>query len=155
MRKDVLLRMQRYCDYQDRSHQEVRLKLLSLKVYGDELEEVMGSLIDSGHLHEERYARSLARGKFRIKGWGRLRILQHLRQQQIGDYLCKKALEEIDPEEYEIALQEQLTRRLEQLPADAHPAQLRQELRKWGVRRGFEFPLVDRIVLTLIPEGRS
>jgi len=54
-----LLKMQRYCSYQDRCHQEVRYKLVALKVYGDQLEEVMSQLIQDGYLSDERYARIL------------------------------------------------------------------------------------------------
>ena len=67
----ALQKLQRYCAYQDRCHQEVRAKLLSLGVYGDEMEEIIVSLIEDKFLDEERFARSFARGKFRLKQWGR------------------------------------------------------------------------------------
>ena len=67
--EEALLKMQQYCVYQDRCHQEVRSKLLDLGVYGDRLEEIIARLIAENFLNEERFARSFARGKFRMKQW--------------------------------------------------------------------------------------
>ncbi len=50
------------------------------------------------------FARNYARGKFRIKNWGKRKIVYELKLLQISDYCIKKGLEEIDPEEYEITL---------------------------------------------------
>jgi regulatory protein len=70
-KEDALKKLQRYCAYQDRCHQEARRKLLDLGIYGDDLEEIISELISDNFLNEERFARSFARGKFRIKGWGK------------------------------------------------------------------------------------
>ena len=101
---DALSKLQRYCAYQDRCHQEVRSKLLDLGIYGDDLEEIISDLISENFLNEERYARSYARGKFRIKRWGRMRIQQELKQRKISAYCLRKAMEEIEEEEYEQTL---------------------------------------------------
>ena len=58
VREDILVKLRRYCDYQDRCHQDVRRKLLSLQVYGDELEEAMAILIEEDLLNEERFAQA-------------------------------------------------------------------------------------------------
>lgn len=96
----ALHKLQNYCAYQDRCHQEVRSKLLDLGVYGDELEEVIVELIQENFLNEERFARSYARGKFRFKKWGRLKIMQELKRRKISAYCLKKAMEEIEEEDY-------------------------------------------------------
>ena len=44
-RAEALKKLQHYCAYQDRCHSEVRTKLLDLKIYGDELEEIITELI--------------------------------------------------------------------------------------------------------------
>ena len=46
----ALEKLKSYCAYQERSHQEVRTKLLSLEVYGDELEEIIVTLIEENFL---------------------------------------------------------------------------------------------------------
>jgi len=99
-KKSALERMQKYCAYQERCHSEVRHKLLSLGIYGDDLEEIIFDLIQENFLNEERFARSYARGKFRIKQWGRNKIIRELKVRQVSDYCIRMAMEEIDGEEY-------------------------------------------------------
>lgn len=138
---EALAKAQRYCAYQDRCHQEVRSKLLEWGVYGDTLEEVMADLIGDRFLDEERYARSFARGKFRIKQWGRTRIVQELKARQISDYCRRKALEEIDDAEYERTLRELLEKRAA-LESETDPYKRRRKLADYAIRRGFEMELV-------------
>ena len=90
LRDDILIKMQRYCDYQERCHQEVRSKLIRMQVYGEELEQIMAILIEEDLLNEERFARSFARGRHRIKAWGRHRITRELKKRQISDYCIRK-----------------------------------------------------------------
>ena len=96
----ALLKLQHYCAYQDRCHQEVRTKLLDIKVYGDELENIMTDLIRDDFLNEERYAKSYCRGKFRMKKWGKNKILQGLKLKRISAYCIKKGMTEIEDDEY-------------------------------------------------------
>lgn len=140
----ALSKLQRYCAYQDRCHQEVRSKLLDLGVYGDELEEIMAQLITDRFLDEERFARSFTRGKFSVKQWGRLRITAELRLRKISDYCLRAALSEIDEQRYREHLQQLLARKasLEQLSATdiSH----RQRLFQFALRKGYEPELVQQ-----------
>ena len=109
--EDALAKLQRYCAYQDRCHQEVRTKLLNLGIYGDDLEEIMADLISENFLNEERYARSFARGKFRMKKWGRNRIRQELKMRNISAYCLRKAMTEIEEEDYLKTLKEVISKK--------------------------------------------
>lgn len=136
-KEDALAKMQRYCAYQDRCHQEVRSRLLDMGVYGDWLEEIMLQLIEENFLDEERFARSFARGKFRIKQWGRNRILQELKQRNISGYCIRKALEEIDERDYRRTLEALLLKKAENLPEEG-PFNRNNKLARYAVGRGFE-----------------
>ena len=70
-RDEALLNIQKYCALQERCHQEVRFKLIEHSIYGDILEELIADLITNDFLNEERFAKTYARGKFRMKNWGR------------------------------------------------------------------------------------
>ena len=94
----ALLKLQSYCAYQERCHNEVMTKLRDLGVYGDKADEIVAQLITDNFLNEERFAVSYARGKFRIKRWGKIRIRQELKLRQIPEYSIKKAMAEIDAE---------------------------------------------------------
>lgn len=93
---EALAKLQAYCAYQDRCHVEIRQKLSDLGVYGEVADAVFERLIEDRFVDEERYAKSFARGKFRMKGWGKVRIKQALQQRQISAYCIKKALDEVD-----------------------------------------------------------
>ncbi len=98
---EVLARMERYCAYQDRCHVEVREKLKDYSLTTEEKENIICCLIEGRFLDEERFARSFARGKFRVKQWGRVRISRELRARGIQPRLVEAALGEIDEREYD------------------------------------------------------
>ncbi len=92
--------MRQFCNFQERCHQDVRTKGLKLGFRGEALEEIISEMISEGLLDEERYARSLARGKFRMNEWGRIKIKQALKMRSIPEYCINKAMNEINEDEY-------------------------------------------------------
>lgn len=139
---EALKKAERFCAYQERSHQEVKRKLFDLGLYGADVDQVMAQLIEQNFLNEERFARSFARGKFRMKSWGKYRIERELKQRQISPYCIRAALTEIEDVEYQQALALLLRKRLGSLPTDLHAAALRQNLTQFAMRRGFEMELI-------------
>ena len=89
-----------YCAYQERCHKEVSDKLYSWKLNADEINYIIEHLIQENYLNEERFAIAFAGGKFRMKHWGRKKIEQKLKEKRVSEYCIKKALEEIDDEDY-------------------------------------------------------
>ena len=69
-------KMETFCSYQERCPWELRRKLFEKGIQGEAIETILGELAASGFVDEERFARAYARGKFRIKRWGRNRIRQ-------------------------------------------------------------------------------
>jgi regulatory protein len=96
----ALQKARAFCAYQERSHQEVRDKLYSWKLHAKEVENIIAALISEDFLNEERFAKAFASGKFRIKGWGRIKIIHELRQRNISEYCIKAGLRVIGEEEY-------------------------------------------------------
>ncbi|MEL6865034.1 MAG: regulatory protein RecX [Bacteroidota bacterium] len=147
-REKALAKLQKYCAYQDRCHQEVRSKLLDLGVYGDDLEWIMADLIEDNFLNEERFARSYARGKFRFKHWGRIRIRRELKQRQISDYCLRKAMEEIEEEDYRQTL-DQLLRKKGRLLKEKEVFKRNAKLAAFAIRKGYESGLVWELIKAL------
>jgi len=137
----ILEKLRHYCAYQDRCHQEVRSKLLSLKVYGDDLEDIMSALITEDFLNEERFARSYARGKFRMKRWGRYKITQELKKRKVSDYCIRKGMTEIDEEEYHQTIVD-LIEKFQKANPQIDKRQLNQKTLEHLQRKGFEINLV-------------
>jgi len=141
MNEVALAKLQRYCAYQERCHQEVRSKLISIKVYGDDLEEIISELISDNFLNEERFACAFARGRFRMKKWGRNKIKQHLKLKRISSYCLKKAMEEIDEEEYLSTLDDILRKKMEKHD-DLNPLVTKDKAIQYAISRGYETSIV-------------
>ena len=97
---EAQLKLEYYCSYQERCHQEVVQKLYDLGMKSNEVDAIVVHLLQNNFLNEERFARSFARGKFRIKQWGKIRIVNELKQRQISAPNIKCGLTEISDEEY-------------------------------------------------------
>ncbi len=104
-------KLKHYCAYQDRSHNEARSKAWSLGMKKPDVEELVSRLIEDGCLNEERFAKSFAGGKFRIKQWGRIKIKSELKARQISQYCINVALQEIDETKYRETLQKLAAKR--------------------------------------------
>lgn len=142
---DALVKLQRYCAYQERCHQEVRSKLLDLGIYGDDLEEIIAALIQENFLNEERFARSFARGKFRVKKFGRDRIRGELKLRKISDYCIRKAMTEIEEADYLRTLHEVIEKKSNSLMEEDEFAR-KGKVAKYAIGRGFESKLVWEIL---------
>jgi regulatory protein len=93
-------KIENYCAYQDRCHEEVTSKLREMKMENDEIDFIISQLIADNFLNEERFACSFSRGKHRIKHWGKIRIANELKFRKINQTLIKIALKEIEEEYY-------------------------------------------------------
>ena len=114
----IIAKIQHYCAFQERSHSEVREKLYGSGLYKSQVETIITQLIEDNHLNEERFAVSFARGKFRIKNWGRIKIKYELKQKKVSTYNITKALDEIDETEYEKLLQKLAEKKWKLVKAD-------------------------------------
>jgi regulatory protein len=99
-KEEALQKLRHYCAYQERCHAEVVEKLYSIGVWKKEHDEIIASLIEDNYLNEERFAMAFAGGKWRVKRWGRVKIKYELKQKKVSDYCIKKALLQINEEEY-------------------------------------------------------
>ncbi|MBV6472173.1 MAG: Regulatory protein RecX [Saprospiraceae bacterium] len=133
-RERLLEKMRHYCGYQDRSQSEAEFKLRSLGADEATAGEILVTLIGEDLLSEERFAKSYARGKFRINHWGRRKIVSGLKARQVPENLIRIALAEIDGDEYLDTLSQLLRRAL--LSGDSARAVRNLEA------RGFEGPLI-------------
>ncbi len=77
-------KLEHYCAYQERCHQEVEQKLRSMNMIPEVIEIIIGNLIEENYLNETRFAQSFARGKFRIKKWGKERIVRELKNENFS-----------------------------------------------------------------------
>ncbi|TRX50424.1 RecX family transcriptional regulator [Fulvivirga sp. M361] len=130
-----------YCAYQERSQQEVRDKLYSYGVFSDEVEETIAELIQEGFINEERFARAYVRGKFKLKKWGRRKILNGLKHHRLSEYCVKKGWEEINEDEYIRVIHELIQRKMDST-GGLKVINARQKIANFLLQRGFEHHLI-------------
>lgn len=145
----IKAKMESWCAYQDRSHFEARLKLKSFTNNQKEIEFIISELISANFLNEERFACSYARGKFRIKHWGRIKILSGLKQYQISEYCIKKAMKEIDDDEYMLVLKTILFKKASTIK-EKNIFLKKIKLTKFALSRGFENDLIQDSLKKLV-----
>lgn len=144
--EEALHKLQAYCAYQERCHKEVRQKLRDLGIWGEEVDEIISELITDNFLNELRYAQAFAGGRFRIKKWGKKRIVQALKFNQVSAYCIKKAIQsELPVAAYEQTLREVLEKK-ERLLRESNPYKRRQKLAQYALDKGYESALVWSII---------
>ena len=139
--KQATKKLEHYCAYQDRCHEEVIQKLRSMKMDQDEIDQIIVQLIADNFLNEERFACSYARGKHRIKHWGKIRIVNELKFRKISQYNINLALKEITTEEYEATFHNLAERNWESI-RELNPLKKRKKFCDYVLRKGFESNLV-------------
>ena len=139
--KQATQKLEHYCAYQDRCHEEVIQKLRSMKMDSDEIDAIIVHLIASNFLNESRFACSYARGKHRIKHWGKIRIVNELKFRKISQYNINLALKEITTEEYEATFHNLAERNWESI-RELNPLKKRKKFCDYLLRKGFESNLV-------------
>ncbi|MAB47133.1 MULTISPECIES: regulatory protein RecX [Winogradskyella] len=108
-------KLESYCAYQERCHKEVRAKLQDMNMISEAVDKIMVHLIQNNYLNEERFAKAFVRGKFRIKKWGKNRLVRELKFKDISKYAIDVALKEIEDQDYFETLDELTQKRIAQV----------------------------------------
>lgn len=135
--KEALQKLEHFCAYQERCHDEVVSKLYSLKMTADEIDSIVVQLIEGNFLNETRFACSFARGKHRMKSWGKIRITNELKLRNISSTNINLALKEISAEEYEITFNE-LSEKCWNSLQEKNLLKKRKKFCDYLLRRGYE-----------------
>ncbi|MDC9722265.1 MAG: regulatory protein RecX [Urechidicola sp.] len=142
--------LEKYCAYQERCHKEVEQKLYDLNMIPEARELIIVHLIEHNFLNEERFAKSYARGKFRIKKWGKQRITRELKFRNISVYNIKSALKEINETDYSNTFNLLAIKRFDAIK-ESNKYKKRKKVADYLLYRGWESNLVYAKVSELIP----
>ena len=143
--EEVKKKLEYYCTYQDRCHQEVENKIKEYRLIPEAREMILLHLMQHNFLNEERFAKSFARGKFRIKNFGKQRIVQELKFRNISSYTIKTALKEIDEEEYLKTIY-RITENRNNTISESDIYKRKKKLIEFLMRKGFENELIYKTV---------
>ena len=144
----ALEKIQAYCAYQERCHMEVTMKLKSWGLIQEAIDLLIVELIQFNFLNEERYARSFARGKFRIKKWGKIKIRMALKKRDIKFKCIDLSMLEIDDKTYFNTLKELLQKKNETVK-ETNSYKRKMKLTSYLVSRGYEYDLIHDALVEL------
>jgi regulatory protein len=148
---EAIGKIHRYCAYQERCHQEVKNKLFEFGLYSDQVNEVISELITNGFLNEERFARAFVGGKFRMKKWGRIKIVHELESKGISQNCIRLGLKEIDEKDYEKTLSGIVEKKNEEITED-NLFTKRDKISKYAIQKGYEPEMVWKTIKRLLPD---
>ena len=139
--QEALLKLSKYCAYQDRCHKEVEQKLKEMSMIPQASEQIVAYLLRHDFLNEQRFALNYAKGKFNQKHWGRIRIKQELKKRDITEKLIQKALAQISEKEYKSTLKHLAAKKYNEQKQD-RSLKAKAKLKNFLMYKGFESQLI-------------
>jgi len=141
-------KIKHYCAYQERSHQDVKEKLYGFGLYKTDVDQLLSRLIEEDYLNETRFAQQFAGGHFRMKRWGKVKIVYELKQRQVSAYNIKAALKTIPEEDYLATLEKLATDKWRLLKGE-HYMTRQAKANSYLRQKGYEPELVQQMIKKL------
>lgn len=105
------------------------------------IDNIVVHLIQQNYLNEERFAKAFVRGKFRIKKWGKNRLIRELKFREISQFSINSALNEIELDEYYNTLDELILKRIDQVK-EKNKYKKKKKVADYLLYRGWESHLI-------------
>ena len=138
---EILNKMFRYCSYQERSVHDVEKQLDKYQVNDISGKQIIEKLIAEGFLNEERFAETYTLGKLRSNNWGKIKIVQGLKEKSLDSQIINAAIESIDKLEYQQIIKKLIQKKLK-LIQDTDSFIIKNKIAQYIINKGFESYLV-------------
>ena len=142
-------KIEKFCAYQERSHQQVKRKLQGYGLNGMDADILLVELMHANFLNEERFAMAYARGKFKIKGWGKAKIKQGLKREGVGEKLIQQALASLGMDDYLDTLNTLATKKWPLIKGASHIEKVF-KLKRYLVGKGYDFEAIDKAIAQVV-----
>jgi regulatory protein len=139
---EVLQIMEAWCSTKEVCVLEAKIKMRKWNVPEANSDKIILSLIESGYINEERYAKAFANDKLIIDKWGPQKVRQALKQKGINETLISKAISEKNINQ-EIVISELLSKKVKSFNK-LDGSEIYAKLMRFGLSRGFDYPLVSK-----------
>jgi regulatory protein len=142
MMNDVLQNMKTWCATREVCILEAKTKMRKWNVSEADSDKIIESLIKSGFIDEERYAKAFANDKLLLDKWGPQKVRLILKQRGIKDALITKAISEknIDQDAVVSELLSKKIKSFKQLTSN----EIYAKLMRFGLSRGFDYSIVAK-----------
>jgi regulatory protein len=143
--KVALQRAAALCSSQEQCSSHIREKLNSWKVPEKDADRIIELLQKEKFLDDTRFATFYVRDKYRLNGWGKIKLAHMLRQKEIPQDLIQEALDQIDQEEYRQTCERLISEKSATLK-ESNPFKRKGKLFRYAAQRGFEPDLIHQIL---------
>lgn len=143
--KTALGKAMALCAANEHCSKDIRIKLDSWGLSGNDAQEVISRLVKENFINEKRYASAFVSDKYRHNKWGRVKIAALLRAKHIPSDHIKSALEGVDEEQYRQTIKDLLDSHRKQVKAK-NQYEMKGKLLRFGLSRGFESHLIYEIL---------
>ena len=128
-----------YCSF------DILKKLQKWELEEKDIAAVMEFLVKNHFLDDTRFAEAYARDKHRFNRWGKLKIMQMLRQKRVPERIIEQALSSLPDEESDatcLALLKQKSRGLKEVD----PYKRKAKLFRFALSRGFDYETISQCI---------
>jgi len=138
----------RYCSYRERCEAEVSQKLKEWDLDQSVGSRILEELKREKYIDDRRYANTYAGSKFRVNGWGKIKIRAHLALKHISKSIVNEAIDSLHYGQYLDKL-EQLLRKKRSEVKGPDDYKKRIKVMNFGRSKGYEYDIImdtmDRI----------
>jgi regulatory protein len=135
--KEVWNKVTAYCSIAERCSADVVDKLQKWGVERDVLSNITSKLVEEKYIDEKRYSFAFVNDKYRFAKWGKVKIVQALKQKQVPEDVYDLALKDVDENEYLDILRNLLNAKRKTIHAKNEYEQ-NGKLIRFALSRGFE-----------------
>ena len=113
--KNLIEQLKSYCAIQERCSNDIVTKMKSWRITNKNQNKILEILIQEDFINDKRYSKSFCRGKFRIKKWGKIKIVNELKRKNINPTTIISSLNEISDMDYSKELDTQFNKKKQSL----------------------------------------
>ena len=137
----------RYLSYRPRSYSEVERKLRDKGFDDVTVRIVLSNLIRLGYIDDEKFADQWAQSRIRLRGLGRRRIEQELRDKGVDRETARRALDDVLTADLEIETARRAAERKLLTMRTLDRETKRRRLAGFLERKGFSFAVIRQIII--------
>ena len=136
--KEIIIRLERYCAYQERCKHEVLKKIDTIGLDDpDKIEDILRHLTALNFLSDSRFVESYIAGKVSIKKWGVNKIKAGLFDKRIDSKLIEIGLTKIDKALYKKNLHSLFDKKKQGLPGYEDDYMIKSKIMRFLAAKGY------------------
>ncbi len=136
----------RFLTYRPRSRAEIDTKLHEKEFNEAIIEAVLADLARLGYVNDPQFAREWTRSRIRLRGFGRRRIGQELKNKGIGRDIIREVFAEVFSEETEIEIAKRVAGKKMNTMKSLDRETRRRRLAGFLERKGFSFEIIREVL---------